>query len=1025
MRLYFHSPVWLVVTFHLLGLIFVSTAQGQVNFAKSIAPILEQRCLSCHSADQQQGGFSLQDSASFFAAQVVEKNNAKASYLIELVLADDASQRMPKDADALSDDQILTIRRWIDEGAVWPEEFELSAPKVADLQWWSLLPMEKPHVPTFADPANPKAWNSKHDGSVEASNLTTRLPIRNPIDAFVQATLDRKGLTASPEADRKTILRRLYFDLIGLPPTPKEIEVFLNDEAEDAYEKVVERLLASPSYGEHWARHWLDVVHYADTHGYDKDKVRPNAWPYRDYVIRSLNSDKPYGRFVQEQIAGDVLWPTTVDGLVGPGFIAAGPWDLIGHEEVPESKLDGKVARNLDRDDMVTTTMNSFCSVTVQCARCHNHKFDPVTQEHYYSLQAVFAALDRADRPYDSDPAVAKKRSDLAKAQAELLTTKMRLQEELSDRVLSVSGVDLAVFEQEIQELETASQQNGNGPQFGYHSQVESKQNVQKWVQVDLGAVAEITSIVFVGCHDDFGNIGAGFGFPVRFRVEVCNDAQFTKDVKTVVDHTEADVVNPGTTPQVVSWSAPMSARFVRVTATQLGQRSNDYIFALGELMVMDRDGVNIAAGKAVAALDSIEAPVRWQKQNLVDNYYFGKNADSTIVSKLVQLKKERETLIQRCLGGELKTAIEVNQNQIVKNDTAITNLPQKQMVYAGVVHSGGGNFVGTGVNGGIPRPVHVLHRGDIQNPRQEVTPGTIPIIEGHSWQFRLPVGHSEGQRRVALASWVVDRDNPLTWRSIVNRIWGYHFGRGIVDSPNDFGRMGQLPTHPELLDWLAIEFRDGGQSVKHLHRLIVNSSVYRQASHQQSENSEIDKENQFLWRMNRRRLTAEEIRDTTLVISGKLDPTMYGPGYELFVMEQPENSPHYEYDLHDPNDVRSHRRSIYRKIVRSQPDPFMATLDCADSSQSVPKRDETLTALQALSLLNNKFMLTMSENFSQRLQFSHADRGQQIRMAYWEIAGQEPTDQQLEALVEYADEFGMANLCRVLLNLNSFVFVD
>ena len=238
--------------------------------------------------------------------------------------------------------------------------------------------------------------------------------IRTPVDAFVLRRLREHELHPSGEADRQTLIRRMTYDLTGLPPKPEEIRQFVSNDHPDAYDTLIEQLLMSPRYGERWARHWLDVVKYADTCGYDKDKLRPNAWPYRDYVIRSFNQDKPYSQFVEEQIAGDILYPDSPDGILGLGFVAAGPWDFIGHVEVPESKIDGMVARNLDRDDMVTNVMNAFCSVTIQCARCHNHKFDPFTQEHYYSLQSVFAAVDRAERPYDTSPEVEQQRSKLS-----------------------------------------------------------------------------------------------------------------------------------------------------------------------------------------------------------------------------------------------------------------------------------------------------------------------------------------------------------------------------------------------------------------------------------------------------------------------------------------------------------------------------------------------------------------------------------------------------------------------------------
>ncbi|MGH9203564.1 MAG: DUF1549 domain-containing protein, partial [Vicinamibacterales bacterium] len=348
------------------------------------------------------------------------------------------------------------------------------------------------------------------------------------------ATLDEKGLRPSPEAGRRTLIRRLSFDLIGLPPTPEEIESFLADKDSWAYEKLVDRLLASPHHGERWARHWLDVVHFGETHGYDKDKPRPNAWPYRDYVIRALNEDKPYARFVEEQLAGDILFPGTRDGIEALGFIAAGPWDLIGHEEVPESKIDGKIARHLDRDDMVANTFQTFNSLTVQCAQCHNHKFDPIPQEDYYSLQAVFAALDRTDRTYDTDPAVAKKRAALEAEQATLLLRR----KELDERIAARAGAALTELDKRIA---TAEQAAKKGDAFGYHSNIEKSQDAAKWVQVDLGRPVALDRVVLHPCKDEFNSIGEGFGFPARFKIEVSDDAAFSSAVWLVSGRTDQE----------------------------------------------------------------------------------------------------------------------------------------------------------------------------------------------------------------------------------------------------------------------------------------------------------------------------------------------------------------------------------------------------------------------------------------------------------------------------------------------------
>ena len=362
--------------------------------------------------------------------------------------------------------------------------------KLDDFDWWSLKPVVRPAEPELRSPA-----------------LAGR--VRTPVDRFVFARLEQEGLAPSPEADRRTLIRRVYFNLLGLPPTPEAVDAFVADPAGDAYERLVEQLLASPHYGERWARHWLDVVHYGETHGYDKDQPRPNAWPYRDYVIRALNADKPYGRFVQEQVAGDVLWPDTEDGVSALGFIAAGPWDLIGHAEVPETKTDGKIARLLDRDDMVANVMNTFCASTVQCARCHNHKFDPVSSEDYYRMTAVFSALDRADKRFDTDPAVARERAQLEARKKELQASKSELEKKLN----AAGGRSLQLLDRLLADLKAGDARTERA-EFGWHSQIEAKADVMKWVQVDLGRSMPIDRLVYAACHDDFAGIGAGFGLP-------------------------------------------------------------------------------------------------------------------------------------------------------------------------------------------------------------------------------------------------------------------------------------------------------------------------------------------------------------------------------------------------------------------------------------------------------------------------------------------------------------------------------
>lgn len=965
----------------------------------AVRPVLERHCLSCHNDRDRKGGLSLVSAETFRkggeSGAVVAPGDPSASYLLDMVTPQEGKAAMPKGSAPLSPEDLALLRDWIAAGAEWPETLKLEAET-----WWAFRPLIRPAVPDVRD-------------AVDGDGRT--FPIRTPIDAFISKTLQERKLFPVPEADRRTLIRRLYSDLLGLPPTPEQVRAFVQNDHPRAYEDLVEELLDSPHYGERWARHWLDVVKYADTCGYDKDKLRPNAWPYRDYVIRSFNEDKPYARFVQEQIAGDVLFPGTADGILGLGFIAAGPWDFIGHVEVPESKFDGKVARHLDRDEMVTNTLNTFCSVTIQCAQCHDHKFDPFTQAHYYGLQAVFAAVDRADRPYDLDPEVERRKHDLLEQSRQAREQLAALEAEIK----AAGGDQLTALTAKVAELMAASQPREKDPRFGYHSAISPVRDDQKWVEVDLGSVLSIDRIVLRPCHDDFAGIGAGFGFPVRYLVQCRTQAD--GPWTTLSDRQSADVPNPGLLPVEITASGE-SARYVRVTATKLAERQHDFIFSLAELDVLDENGRSLSRNRPVSAKDSIEAPVRWGKANLTDGI-FAAFSDEAKARELAAVTRDRDALLQRIETPERLARRQQLTTRIADADKALAALPAGRLVYAAATHfSPQGNFQPTT---GIPRAVSVLPRGNLKTPGEPARPSVLPVIPGLDAVLELPEDHTEADRRRALALWLTHPENPLTWRSIVNRIWQHHFGSGLAATPNDFGRMGRPPSHPELLDWLAVEFRDGGQSLKSLHRLIVTSAVYRRSSQEDERNAAVDQSNQFLWRMNRRRLEAEEIRDATLTVAGRMNPQMGGPGYYLFRLEKPEHSPHYEYHKFDPADPTSHRRSIYRFIVRSQPDPYMTTLDCADSSQSTPKREETVTALQALSLLNNRFNLTMATAFAERLRKDAADIPSQVTRGFELVTGRAPDEAESAELRSYAVQYGLDNTCRILLNLNEFMYLD
>ena len=917
--------------------------------------------------------------------------------------------------------------------------------------WWSLKPLKKSAVPTV--PAGEyKTWP------------------RTPIDQFILAKLLEEGFHPSPPADKRTLLRRVYFDLIGLPPTPEEIAAFLLDKSPTAYSNVVERLLASPRYGERWARHWLDVVHYADTHGNDQDRPRPNAWPYRDYLIRSFNEDKLYPRFVQEQLAGDVLFPDAPQGVVATGFIAAGPWDESSQKFIVEDTVDKKIARNLDRDDMVMTTMSTLVSTTAHCARCHNHKFDPISQAEYYGLQAVFAGVDRAERPYDLDAKTHVLRQSLlrkkraleaeqktaprtpsAKELAEVRDTQAELQKVVEADAANWTVLDPATF---------ASAEGATLTKQADSSVLSSGKLPDKdtYTVVAHTSLKGITAIrVEVLTDESLPNGGPGRQdngnlHLSEFQVTAAPKTNATAAKPVLLQNPTADFnqqdwavekaidKNPSTAwgiyPEV---GHPHQAVFE--TKEPIGREGGTTLtFTLEQV-----HGRNHLIGRFRLSVTTAPTPVR------ADRLPYS-------IIRILALAEDQRSEQQRADLLAFYRRYRIDQE--------LAALPPPKMVYAAANDfAPQSNFTPAKV----PRPIYVLKRGDVNKPGDAAAPAALSFLPDLSPQFHLADPDDEGSRRAALAKWITDPRNVLTWRSIVNRIWHYHFGHGIVDTPNDFGRMGARPSHPELLDWLAASFLETGGSLKQLHRLILNSAVYLQSSQSpvgadmrrltskprppgadvvpaqskiKNQKSKIDpgllapdparpwetdSDNHYLWRMNRSRLDAEEIRDAVLQISGKLDLTMGGPSVMQFKFDDPNPgvTPKVDYSQFDVDSPQSYRRSIYRYIFRTLPDPFMDCLDCADASQLTAARNVSITALQAMAMWNDHFIVRQSEHLAQRIAAGTKSLSMQIETAYQLALCRAPTSTELSMLKSYAAKHGLANTCRIILNSNEFLFVN
>jgi mono/diheme cytochrome c family protein len=982
------------------------------SYEKIVQPLLQKRCYSCHSGKEAKGGLRLDSRISALkkggdSGPAIVPGKSDAGELLARVTSADNDLRMPPKGERLSPEEVASLRQWIDAGAEWPasdaDELEGAATH------WSLTPLTKISAPPQAAAGH-------------------------PVDAFVDAKLAQKTLQRSPPADRRTLIRRVTFDLTGLPPTPEETKAFVEDVDPQAYEKVVDRLLASPRYGEHWARHWLDVVQYADTHGNDHDYYRPNAWPYRDYVIKSFNDDKPYARFVAEQVAGDALFPEDPQAAPALGFLAAGPWDHTLMSTVREDTVDHRMGQNLDRDNMVSAVMGTFTSLTVHCARCHNHKFDPISQREYYALQAVFAGVDRADRPFDMDPQIhARRRELLARKNAIAandvgklagldspeMTAKIAALA-MSSRwesleVLKITAAEGTVFTKQDDDSWFVSGTRPEKDTFTITAQ--TKREGMRALRLEVLPDKRLPQ-GGPGRYDNGNFHLSQFRATARPLAADAKDAATLEFTRALADHSDSGGVVAGTldgNPDTY-WSIHPQYNQLHEAVFELKEPVGfDTGTALEiQLEFAGKTGHQIGRFRLSATTQAVPATQTRPTPGALP----------PAIAAILNVPAEKQTPEQRrelafhILGGEV--------------EAELAALPPQQVVYAATR-----DFAPTGSfkPSPKPRPIHLLVRGDINNPGELIGPGAIAGVPNLSATLVVPNAEDESLRRAALARWLIDDQNVLTWRSIVNRVWHYHFGRGLCDTPNDFGKMGGVPSHPELLDWLAVWFRDDARgSLKALHRLIVTSAAYRQSSLAKNPAAvSVDSDNRLLWRMNRSRLTGEMVRDSVLQMSGKLDLKMGGPSAVQFnhkgvaaTFMPADGSPAFlDYERFDPDAPENYRRAVYRFVFRTVPDPLLDALDCPDGSAATPVRNASSTALQALAFLNNAFLIRQSEHVAARIAKDSVPPDQQVAAAFHIMLQRAPNERERKAFLAYSQKHGLANACHVLLNSNEFLYVD
>ena len=955
-------------------------------FLTKVEPILRERCYQCHSHEfnKIKGGLSL-DSRSGWShggdsGPAIVPNSPEESLLIKAINYQDPDYEMPP-KEKLSGEEILILTEWVKKGASDPRVSQI---KTIDTDWWSLRPLKAPIVP-----------RSGH-----------------PIDAFIEHSLEQAGLKPTPRAQSTTLVRRLFVTLHGYLPRPEEIHDFVTNTSPDAFKNLIDQLLKSPRYGERWARHWLDTIHFADSHGCEHDVKRPHAWRFRDYVIDRLNADVSWDRFIREQIAADYFYPSQPELIAGLGYLAAGPLELSRAGTAPLT-FD-----YLDRDDMVTQTMASFTSTTANCARCHSHKFDPITQEDYYCLQAVFAGVGKGDLEFERSNEVMTQRQELEELidAAARLDTKILLQEKYRatvDQWIENQIQKEVTWQTLTPEIFLASgganlTLEKDGAIFaGGHLADQETYTVSG--QVPPTKINAVRLEVLRDERNPKGGPGrAGNGNLHLSEVELqWFEYGSATSLPLKISQASADFDQEGwTSAQAIDGDLQSGwAIFPRIN------ESHQIIFEL-ETPIDTSKG-----GRLVVTLKQQHPPKHLIGRFRISTTQANAEAARLLSSEAQQALKEAP-LKRSQHQNTLLASLALKQHA----QKSLRLLPSKEVVY-GV--SSSWSHAKKLPTPQAPKTVHFLRRGSIDHPMHLVEPGALSALNHFPARFALDPQESEAARRAALANWIAHPQNPLTWRSIVNRVWHYHFGRGLCETPNDFGRMGSLPSHPELLDWLAAWFRDEAKgSLKDLHRLILTSNTWQQASVPTPNTNDTD--NQLLWRMNSQRIDAETLRDSVLHLANRLDFTMGGPGIEQFQKSKgPQATPVLDYRSFDWNSPEAARRSIYRVVWRGIPDPFMEAFDFPDLGILAPKRGFSVSALQSLSLFNNEFILHGSQWIARELQLKSSNLTTQVDQLVELIWLRQASTDEQRALSKYAQEFGLAALCRVLLNSNEFLFIQ
>jgi len=925
-----------------------------VDFGRQILPILAKRCFHCHGPDKGESGLRLNKRDTALAAAesgtpVIVPGDAAKSSLLARITSTDESDRMPPEGARLSAGEIELLRKWIIEGAKWDEHWAFRTP----------VPQQPPQV------KNP-TW------------------VSNAIDNFVLAKLEQNDLLPAPPAEKVALLRRVFYDLTGLPPSTADVDAFLANSSPDAYERVVDRLLDSPRYGEHWARHWLDLVRYADTNSFERDGRKPHAWRYRDYVIRSLNDDKPYTHFIREQIAGDELPNPTGDMLVATGFYRLGLWD-----DEPADRLQ---ARFDELDDIVATTSQVFLGLTFNCARCHDHKIDPISQRDYYGLVAFFQGLNghasngpNIERPYfESDvdrAAFAEATAALERRRNDTQTELVDIEQEFRAKFVASQASQRPLEQSDLDDLEYRF----------YRDHWDSLPDFEKIKPETMGKLPQGKFDTSLATRE------TEFGFVFTGVLIVPQDGEYTfwldsDDGSRLLLDTEEVLRYDG----IHGTGNPRTAK------------------------------LPLKAGRTPIRLEYFQ---RVHGQGLIVHW-----AGPGLPRRLLSTADSKDpkgidfAAAMKSNGPELLGKKRFAEYETLRKQLDRLKAEQPNAKYALCVTERGAN----------PADTFVLSRGNAHVPGEKVVPAFPAILGGGVAQIPVPpAGSKSSGRRSVLADWIASPRNGMTARVMVNRIWQHHFGRGLVRSSNNFGQLGDPPTHPELLDYLAGEFVRNGWRLKPLHKLILMSNTYRMSSQANESALTKDPQNQLIWRFDMRRLSAEELRDSIHAVTGVLNLTMYGPGIFPEISAEVlagQSRPGEGWGKSTPEEQA--RRSIYIHVKRSLITPLLADFDFADTDSSCAARFATTQPTQALGMLNGAFLNQQATVFAERLRREAGDdRTAQVQLALRLALGRKPDQPSVSrglALIESLENSHQLNpkksleyFCLFVLNLNEFVYLD